>query len=121
MAVVGVVVEADVGAEETPYGQIVTTLDLPVGNNRGFSTSIQAPAPMLFALMRKCAPFRALMREVLEACPCSMARPWHIVVYFDGITPEAGLRKKKKRNLRNLAEPSRNLKGKTKGTIKCYS
>ena len=71
----------------TKYGNVhsVVTLPFPSGPR---SLDVQAPIPMLCALVRQAPPCRALMRDVLRDHPCSLANPWHLVIYFDGISPQ---------------------------------
>ena len=55
-----------VGSEDTPYGPIVRDMELRSEDGGTLHVSIQAPAPMLHTMVRKCAQFRALMREMLS-------------------------------------------------------
>ncbi len=81
--------------EETPYGPVVRDLRFPTRDGRGLEFGVQAPAPLLHCLVRKCTPVRDLMRETLQQHPSSPQSMWRIVVYFDGISPQNPLYKGK--------------------------
>jgi hypothetical protein len=71
---------------ESLYGQLLQLLRLTV-DSQPWETVLIQPMPLLEATIRECAPFRALMRQKLRLHPCSVDRPWNIVIYFDGVTP----------------------------------
>ena len=68
----------------TPMGNVLQTLALPTGEDMIF----QAPMPMLWATVRRCAPFRQLLANQLRENPPSIARPWQLILYVDGISPK---------------------------------
>jgi hypothetical protein len=88
---------ADLGATPTPHGTLIQDHELPLKDGSTFTISIQSPSAMLYATVMQCEPFRAFMRELLAEHPPSTNKPWHIIIYFDGITPTDGLSKKKDR------------------------
>ena len=75
----------------TPMGNVLQKIALPTGEDMIF----QAPMPMLWATVRRCAPFRQLLANQLREHPPSIARPWQVIMYFDGITPKDPLAKGK--------------------------
>jgi len=72
----------------TDYGPILKPLSIQLDDGHGsMDTTVVAPFPLLSRTVKDCAPFRKLMRRKLQEHPCTMARPWGIILYFDEVTP----------------------------------
>ena len=51
------------------------------------SIALANPFAMLYAALDKSANMRALFQDRLAVHPCSLERPWSIILYSDGVTP----------------------------------
>ena len=88
--------ETLVAQERNEYGNVLSAIDMPVGDGRRtFENWVCNPGPFLYSVCKKSKPFRALLRRQLHEHPCSLSRPWHIILYFDGISPRDPLAKGK--------------------------
>lgn len=74
-------------SEATVYGPILKTLQVELDDGSTLNTVAVSPFALLVRTVRECAPFRQLMRETLEAHPCTIGAPWGIIIYFDEVTP----------------------------------
>ena len=73
------------GDEVTPCGPLVQELLLPLPEKHPHRrVGVQAPMPMLWACVRRVAPFRKLMRELLRAHTPSLENKWNIIIYIYG-------------------------------------
>ena len=78
--------------KETPYGPCVVDIDLPL-MDKPFTIGIIDPFAMLWRLFSECERFRTLIKDALRASPCSPSSPWHMIIYFDGVSPNNPLDK----------------------------
>ena len=51
------------------------------------SIALANPFAMLYAALDKSANMRALFQDRFAVQPCSLERPWSIILYSDGVTP----------------------------------
>ena len=51
------------------------------------SIALENPFAMLYAALDKSANMRALFQDRLAVHPCSLERPWSIIMYSDEVTP----------------------------------
>ena len=73
---------------ETPYGQVLQPFRLELARpGTSWVTWLCHPFALLHRTVRECQPFRSLIRKKLQQHPCSVTRPWSIIIYFDEITP----------------------------------
>ena len=77
---------------DTPYGKISRELEIPLSTGI-FKLLVGDPMPLFYETVKRCQPFRMVLREKLAASPCSLACPWQLVVYSDGISPQSPLTK----------------------------
>ena len=45
------------------------------------------PFALLHRTAHECQPFRSILRQKLLERPCSVARPWGLILYFDEVSP----------------------------------
>ena len=77
----------DAATVDTSCGKLVIELEWP--SRPGPETyAIQNPLAMLWYCARRCAPFRAFLRDTLRRHPCTIEAPWHIILYWDGVSPQ---------------------------------
>ena len=84
-----------VANESNAYGKVLRCIDMPLESGGNFENWVCCPGPFLYSCCKSSAPVRELLRRSLQAHPCSLASPWHIILYFDGISPRDPLAKGK--------------------------
>ena len=82
-----------------PYGPILDHASVS-GKEGGMIRIVLAnPCAMLYAALDKSANMRALFQDRLAVQPCSLERPWSIILYSDEVTPGNPLAVDNKRKL----------------------
>ena len=66
----------------TPYGPVLQALRLTLPSGP-WETWLSHPCALLYRTAKDCEPFRSLLRKKLHQHPCSVQRPWHLIIYFD--------------------------------------
>lgn len=84
-----------IGAESNQYGDVLVGIDMPLNSGKSFKNWACAPGPYLYSTAKRSKGFRDLLRRQLAKHPCSLASPWRICLYFDGISPRDPLAKGK--------------------------
>ena len=84
-----------VANESNAYGKVLRCIDMPLESGGNFENWVCCPGPFLYSCCKSSAPVRELLRRSLQAHPCSLASPWNIILYFDGISPRDPLAKGK--------------------------
>ena len=69
------------------FAGIITRLELPRTDGTVFLWAVARLQDLLPHCVAECEGFRNVLAAALEETPCTYARPWHIVLYFDDITP----------------------------------
>ena len=85
-------------SDRTPYGKIITEYELQ--NVCGTSTSklvLAHPVALLWTVYSNCNAFADFLECRLAANPCTMARPWNMILYVDEVHPGDVLGGKKAR------------------------
>ena len=59
---------------DTPYGKISRELEIPLSTGI-FKLLVGDPMPLFYETVKRCQPFRTVLREKLAASPCSLANP----------------------------------------------
>ena len=77
--------------KKTPYGQLVTPIDLVTSDGGTYSVGIQNPLAMLYHLASESTYFATLLRDTLAAHPSSPGSLWNLIFYQDGVDPSDGL------------------------------
>ena len=73
---------------ESPYGQVLQPFRLDLARpGTSWETWLCHPFALLYRTIQECKPFRSLLREKLQQHPCTVTRPWRIIIYFDEVTP----------------------------------
>ena len=70
-----------------PYGPILDHASLSGKEGEMISIALANSFAMLYAALDKSANMRALFQDRLAVHPCSLERPWSIILYSDGVTP----------------------------------
>jgi len=71
----------------TPYGTVLQNMELTLASGEPATTAVVHPFALLHRTVTECRPFLQLLRSRLRRYPCSVARPWHLIIYFDEVTP----------------------------------
>ena len=79
-------------AGDNKYGEIIFDVDLPFEDGP-VQIALQSPFALLWRLYKDSESFRTLVRETLLRHPCSPHEPWHILMYFDAVSPANPLSK----------------------------
>ena len=73
--------------EPTPYGMIHQTISLPATEGDPLSIEVQHPFPMFWYTCKKSDAFSRLVARTMASNPCTVAKPWSLILYADEITP----------------------------------
>ena len=76
---------------ETPYGRLVQPLELICTDGRTTEVAVQSPLAMLYHTAGESKTFADLLRATVVAHPPVSSKPWHLIVYQDGVDPSDGL------------------------------
>ena len=68
----------------TPYGPLTHDIELPLSTGP-LTIGVQSPFAMLYTACLESSEFADLMRASLARHPVTVDKPWHIVMYSDGI------------------------------------
>ena len=68
--------------EPTPYGPCIFEEELAA-----VKIAFTSPCALLHRLYAECAEFRRVLRAAYSATPCSLQKPWSLVLYCDGVSP----------------------------------
>ena len=82
-----------------PYGPILDHASVPGKNGGMIRIALANPFAMLYAALDKSANMRALFQDRLVVYPCSLERPWSLILYSDEVTPGNVLSTSNKRKL----------------------
>ena len=72
---------------ETAYGTLVQKVSVPLSKGGETMVSMQAPLPFFVYNCEHSESYARIVRDALNANPCSPATPWHIILYQDGVDP----------------------------------
>ena len=90
----------NLAATPTPYGPLIAHWTLHLDSGKHVKVGIQDPMPILYHSMEACAGFRTLMRDAIATH--GLARPWSLILYNDGVTPQDSASRHDKRALVNV-------------------
>ena len=79
--------------EETPYGPCVFDTDLPLDTGP-YKIALVNPFAMLWRLFHECSGLRSVLLAAHARRRSTLGRPWHLVLYFDGVSPSNPLQKR---------------------------
>lgn len=71
----------------TPYGSIMTMLELILNNGGVVSVPAVCPQAFLFQAFRQGGGFSKLLAQKFRECPPTPERPWRFVLYSDEVVP----------------------------------
>ena len=86
--------------KDTPYGKLLEKREFTIvdgGKPQVLTIAFTNPLAMLHEQCSRSADFSKLVEEANARNPCSVARPWTIVFYQDGVNPGDGLSKNQRR------------------------
>ena len=84
--------------EENPYGSCIVETVLPTHGYDGSSTiAVGNPFAMLYRLDAECSEFHDSINALYAKKPCTPDDPWHLIFYFDAVSPSNPLNKGKDR------------------------
>lgn len=71
----------------TPYGRLVQNVTLKTAKGDDINVSMQAPLPFLHYNAEHSESYARMIMDAHKATPSSPAKPWHIIIYQDGVDP----------------------------------
>jgi hypothetical protein len=85
-------------AAQTPYGTLVQKMTVPIEANEGqpsksIDIALQHPLAVLFDSCKNLRGFARVVKETMAKTPCSVTKPWHVVLYNDEIGPSGAIGK----------------------------
>jgi hypothetical protein len=78
---------------DTPFGKLVTKVDLARKDGKPCTIGMQHPLAMLHHQVKYSLEFSLIVRNALRERPNSPANPWGLIIYQDGVNPSDGLSK----------------------------
>ena len=81
----------DVVLQPTVYGKLVEPRELRNQDGTVCHVGIQNPLAMLAYCAEHSEDYAKLLRATFSAAPSAPRRPWHIILYQDGVDPSDGL------------------------------
>ena len=103
LAHVGVTRDAISGARHARLQSMATTIPIPMPKDKVWSWVICHPGHLVTRLASESEALQALFASALERAPCSMDRPWSLVVLFDEYAPGNKLKLDNRRKDLNVA------------------
>ena len=72
---------------KTPYGPLHQTIEIELDSGKQKIVEVQHPAAMLYHLCLTSACFSELILRTMHKYPCSIDKPWSLIIYSDEVSP----------------------------------
>ena len=84
---------------DTPYGPLLTTLDMELKDGKHLDVGCQNPLAFIYYNCEHSPVFRSILKKAFDQKPTTPSNPWNIVLYQDGVDFPDGLGKNKSRHI----------------------
>jgi len=77
----------DIAFTNTPYGPVHQTIEIEMQDGKKRDVEVQHPAAMLYQLCLVSTCFSDLIIRTMHRYPCSVDKPWSVIIYSDQVSP----------------------------------
>ena len=74
-------------AEQTPYGPLVKTFEIDIGDKKPHTMAVQQPLPFIWWAAKHSEDYSAALVKALAKGPSSPSNLWRLICYQDGVDP----------------------------------